>query len=649
MNYRIRKRMALLGMTALATVSVAGCASGSTKNNSTEKTSPTEVSTSSTSTSTVSTAKLSAEDMFTARDKEVGYDEATSTSIKLADSGCSSSSDSVTVDGHTVTITEEGTYILSGSLNNGQIQVNAMDAKVQLVLNGVEIHNSSSAAIYVVDADKVFVTLAEGSENTVSTDGEFSAIDDNNIDGAIFAKDDLTINGNGTLNVRCDTAHGIVCKNDLCITTGTYNITAASHAIAGKNSVRIADGVFTLTSGKDAIHSENIDDTEKGFVYISDGTFTMTSTTDGIDASNVAQIEGGTFQITSSEAKGIKGDAALFLMDGTVTITSKDDGFHTKGDLEMNAGTYSVTTEDDGMHAGNDLVINDGTLHIPSCNEGIEATTITINQGTIDCVSKDDGFNASAGSTSEESGTTDSQNTRSGGKSFESDASCALTINGGTIKVNAQGDGIDSNGSILITGGEIYVDGPTNSGNGSIDTGSGATITGGTVIAVGSSGMAENFTTDSTQCAMLVNLSETLSDKVVLKDSKGKEIISYEPAKTYNSVVISTPDIKTGETYTLSCGNTDTSVEMTSTIYGESNGMGGGHGMGGGRDGSFKKGNRSDNFQGGNTEMPSGDMGTPPTGAPETRKKPNADNMPQAPAEGGNPESSGNSSPDGSI
>lgn len=590
MNYKIRKRMALLGMTALATVSVAGCSSGSSKNNSTEKTSPREVSTS--STSTVSAAKLNAEDMFTARDKEVGYDESTGTAIKLADSGCSSSSSSVTVDGNTVTITEEGTYILSGSLSNGQIQVNATDAKVQLVLNGVEIHNSSSAAIYVADADKVFVTLAEGSENTVTTDGEFSAIDDNNIDGAIFAKNDLTINGNGTLNVACDTAHGIVCKKDLCMTTGTYNITAASHAIAGKNSVRIADGVFTLTSGKDAIHSENIDDTEKGFVYISDGTFTMTSTGDGIDASNVAQIEGGTFRITSSEAKGIKGDAALFLMDGTVTITSKDDGFHTKGDLEMDGGTYSVTTEDDGMHAGNDLVINNGALNIPSCGEGIEAATITINDGTIDLVSKDDGFNASAGSSSQESATTDSQNARGGGNPFDSDESCALSINGGTIKVNAQGDGIDSNGSILVTGGEIYVDGPTNSGNGAIDSGSGATITGGTIIAVGSSGMAENFTTDSTQCAMLVNLSETLSEKVVLKDSNGKEIISYEPDKTYNSVVISTPDIKTGETYTLSCGNTDTSVEMTSTIYGESNGMGGGHGMGGGRDGSFKKGNR---------------------------------------------------------
>lgn len=193
----------------------------------------------------ISTAGSS--DMFTDKDMEIGYNEETSTWITLSGDNASSNSDTVQVSGSTVTITDAGTYILSGSLEDGMIIVNAEDTdKVQLVLKGVQITSSTSAAIYVLQADKVFITTASGTQNTLVNGGEYVAIDDNNIDGMIFSKSDLTLNGDGTLTISADAGHGIVSKDDLVITSGTYNITAASHGISGKDSVRIANGTYTI-------------------------------------------------------------------------------------------------------------------------------------------------------------------------------------------------------------------------------------------------------------------------------------------------------------------------------------------------------------------------------------------------------------------
>jgi hypothetical protein len=243
---------------------------------------------------------LDTSDMFSKRDYQSDYDVEDSTAITLNGSSASCDSDSVQITDGTVTITDEGTYILSGSLDDGMVIVNAKeDSKVQLVLNGVTIQSKTSAAIYVLQADKVFVTLADNSENTLSNGGEFTAIDDNNIDSVIFSKDDLTLNGTGSLTINSPAGHGIVSKDDLVITSGTYNITANNHAISGKDSVRIADGNFTLTSEKDAIHSSNSDDSSSGFVYIANGTYQVTAQGDGISGSACVQIDDGDFTIVS--------------------------------------------------------------------------------------------------------------------------------------------------------------------------------------------------------------------------------------------------------------------------------------------------------------------------------------------------------------
>ncbi len=456
-------------------------------------------------TQTVSSDTSGEDEMFTDRDKEIGYSETESTLITLQDGDTGIKGDGAKAKDNIVTISKEGTYILSGSLSNGQIVVDASDdAKIQIVLKGADITNESSAAIYVKNADKVFITSANGSQNTLSVTGEYVAIDDNNIDAVIYAKSDLTLNGAGTLTINADYGHGVVSKDDLAVTCGTFEIASASGALSGKNSVRIADGVFKLTAGTDAIHSENEDDTTLGFVYIV-------------------------------------------------------------------GGSFSISAEDDGIHAQAGVTILGGTLDITKSYEGIEALKINISGGDITVIASDDGLNAAGG------------NDGSGGEgkaAMQAVDGCLITISGGNLTVNAGGDGIDSNGGLEVSGGVITVSGPTDDGNGTLDYNGTAVISGGTLLGSGSSGMAMGFSDSSTQGSILYVLTGTqkAGTKVTLKDSSGKVIAQFAPAKQFGSVNISAKEIVSGSTYTLTVGTQEYSVEMSAITYYN----GGGMGMGGG-------------------------------------------------------------------
>lgn len=652
MSYRRKRLCALLGSAVILSMTVTAC-SGTAADSTDTTESQQAVSTGDT---------LSYDDMFTDRDLDVGYEESDSVKISLSDdsttvsSGSSDNSstddtvDGVTVDGNVITITSGGTYIISGTLTEGQLVVDADDEKVQLVLDNADITCATSAAIYVKSAGKTFITLAEGSENILMNTAEFEAIDDNNIDAVIFSKDDLALNGSGTLTINSENGHGIVSKDDLKITGGTYNITAASHALSGKDSVRIAAGTFNLVSGKDGIHSENADDSSKGYVYIAGGEFTIDSTGDGIDASNIVQIDGGTFDITagggvenstkthednmmggpgggkgpqmgeapdgnapsekpsgeapqgdpgnnssdnsnsdretppekpdsntnqsdgteqsesdtsdsdSASTKGIKADGRLYINGGTFTINSADDSVHSNSAVTINDGTYTLTTGDDGVHSGEAVEINGGTITISESYEGLEGLTVTINDGDIDITSSDDGINAAGGT--EEMGFG-----RMGNDSTEDTSTDEMwmEINGGYIHVLAGGDGIDSNGDITVNGGEVYIDGPSDNGNSAIDYGdrSACYVNGGTVVAIGSSGMAEDISDDSDQQVMLVKLdSQKEAGEVILTDSDGNEIITYTALKAYDCVIISAKDLEAGQTYTLTTSGTQTNVDL---------------------------------------------------------------------------------------
>ena len=631
MSCRSKKLLALFCATALSMTAVAGC-TGTKSSTGNVVSSETEVNAEETVAQS-ETGTFSSTDMFTERDLAGTYEESGAVYVTLSDDGITGETAGVAINGQTMTITAEGTYIFSGTLSEGQIVVDADNAKVQIVFDNVDITCASSAAVYVKSAEKVFVTLAEGSQNTLRNTDEYVAIDDNNIDAVIFAKSDLTLNGTGSLTIVSAEGHGIVSKDDLKITGGTYDITAAGHALSGKDSVRIADGTFILTAEKDGIHAENADDEEKGYIYIADGDFTITSDGDGMDASNIVQIEDGTFDITAgsgaansqkthesdmpgggmsqnierpdgesmpqmgekpdeesmpqmgekpdgenmpqdtttdesgTSTKGIKAGGGMYLNGGTYQIDSADDSIHSNANITIADGTYTLATGDDGVHADDALIVNGCTITVTESYEGLEGLTVTINDGTIDITASDDGINTAGG--------TDQSGFGTFGDHFKgmdsvddeteetTDNEMWMELNGGYIHILAGGDGVDSNGDLTINGGEIYIDGPSDNGNSAIDYGdrSSAYVNGGTLVAIGSSGMAEVMSDSSKQKVLMVKLGEQMeAGNVVLTDSEGNVIVSYTALKTYDCVIISTAEVESGATYTLATSGTTTEV-----------------------------------------------------------------------------------------
>lgn len=631
MSYRRKKLLALFCATALSMTAVAGC-TGTKSSTGNVVSSETEVNAEETVAQS-ETGTFSSTDMFTERDLAGTYEESGAVYVTLSDDGITGETAGVAINGQTMTITAEGTYIFSGTLSEGQIVVDADNAKVQIVFDNVDITCASSAAVYVKSAEKVFVTLAEGSQNTLRNTDEYVAIDDNNIDAVIFAKSDLTLNGTGSLTIVSAEGHGIVSKDDLKITGGTYDITAAGHALSGKDSVRIADGTFILTAEKDGIHAENADDEEKGYIYIADGDFTITSDGDGMDASNIVQIEDGTFDITAgsgaansqkthesdmpgggmsqnierpdgesmpqmgekpdeesmpqmgekpdgenmpqdtttdesgTSTKGIKAGGSMYLNGGTYQIDSADDSIHSNANITIADGTYTLATGDDGVHADDALIVNGGTITVTESYEGLEGLTVTINDGTIDITASDDGINTAGGTDQSGFGTFGDHFKGMDSADDETeettDNEMWMELNGGYIHILAGGDGVDSNGDLTINGGEIYIDGPSDNGNSAIDYGdrSSAYVNGGMLVAIGSSGMAEGMSDSSKQEVLMVKLGEQMeAGDVVLTDSEGNVIVSYTALKSYDCVIISTAEVESGATYTLTTSGTTTEV-----------------------------------------------------------------------------------------
>ena len=319
--------------------------------------------------------------LFTDRDLEQTADTANATEITVK-------------SGEDITISEEGVYVISGTATDCTITVDADSAaKVQLVLDGVSITNADAPAIYVLSADKVFVTTASGSSNELTTTGEFAAIGDvTNIDGVIFAKDDLVLNGQGTLTIN-SSASGVVGKDDVKITGGTYSITATEHGIQGKDSVAIADGTFNITAGTDAIHAKNDEDLTLGYAYIAGGTFNLNGASDGIEGYAVVQIDGGDITIDSQE--GIEG-TYIQINGGTIDITATDDGINASDKsseyyivLEINGGDVSVNMasgDTDALDSNGSLFITGGTVNITAqsafdyvANASMTGGTVTVN------------------------------------------------------------------------------------------------------------------------------------------------------------------------------------------------------------------------------------------------------------------------------
>ena len=592
--------------------------------------------------------KISTDDMdfeFSNNDTTYDYDESEAKTV--ADSE------------KTVKITAEGTYVVSGE--HESITVSAPDtAKVRIILKNATVSNTSGPAIYIESADKVFITACEGTVNTLSDGTSYTGdFKDTNVDGTIFSKTDLTLNGVGTLNITGNCKCGVVSKDDLIICGLNLTVKSTGCALEGKDCVKIKDAAITVSAGGDGIRSTNTEKSNKGFVYIETGNIDITSGNDGIQAATVLKAANGSIKITAGggaadtkqnsggrnmpgfggstqttddeeSTKGLKAGSLILIDEGSFEVSSKEDSFHSNGDIEINGGSFTAAAGEDGFHADNNLIINGGSITVSQSYEGLEGQKVTVTGGNIDITASDDGINA-AGSSSSSS---------TGGRPGSSDSNALITIDGGYIVVNASGDGIDSNGNIVISGGTLLVSGPADNGNGAFDYGGEATVGGGTVIFCGSSGMAQGFSDKSEQASFMYTLDSSASagSSVALTDEKGNVLASFIPAKQYNNVVISTPSLKNGSSYKLVIGGTvsgadkngfassgsvssaaqtlDIKLTGITTTFGNG-GMSGGN-MGGGNKGRLGGGQAPD-MNGGAPGDTNGDNGGTPPDKPNGR------------------------------
>lgn len=484
------------------------------------------------------------------------------TTITLSGQSATAAGTGAEVTDGVVTITAGGTYVVTGTMTEGRVLVNAPKEEVTLVLQDAAITCSTGSPLYVYKSKATTLYLPEGTASTL-TDGtdytfsdSYSSAEEEEPNACLYSKSDLVIAGSGSLTVNANYNNGITGKDTLFIQKASVTVTAVNHGINGKDSLTISGGTATVTTAGGAGQS------------ISDDT----------------------------SAKGLKAGTQVTVTGGTFQLNCCDDAIHSNGDVTISGGSFTIATGDDGMHADDTLSISSGTIDITRSYEGLEGAKVLISGGKISIVASDDGINAAGGS--DQSGF--------GGFGFAPDAfggsgDYLIRISGGVVTVNASGDGIDSNGDIEVTGGELYISGPTSNGDGTIDCDGSATITGGIVVAAGSTGMAENFGTASTQGSILVNLSGSAGQTITLKDSDGNILASFTPAKAFGCVVVSAPGVAQGGTYTIAAGGASTTVTMESLIYGS--GMGGFGGMGGGMG---DPGN-----MGGGQQPPQGGMGGP--------------------------------------
>ena len=557
-------------------------------------------------------------EFFTANDLDGDWDTSDATVITLTGEGAEISGNGAYTNDGNVVITNAGYYVVSGSLTDGYLSVDAYDSsKVFILLNGVEINCSDDACIRVEQADKVFLTLAEGSQNTLTSGSQYSdqALNDGT-DGAVFAHDDLTINGSGGLTVNAEYRHGIAANDDLVITGGTITVTAAADAIHAKDSIRIKEASITVDGGDDGVVTSN--EEENGYLYIE---------------------------------------------SGILNIKAADDGIHTTGEITIAGGDLTVSAGDDGIHSDTSVSFLDGTLLIEECYEGIEALIIDVSGGEITIYPKDDGFNANGNSDSQigaggmggghpgafngdmsdssdmeaiasadakptppDMSSTDStggmqappdMGSKGGNPDTQSstasnDEETYINISGGTITIiNETGndaDGLDSNGDIIISGGTIYVSLQGSGSNSAVDYGSEsggvAEISGGTIIACGASSMAEAFDSSSTQTSLLYNTS-TISEAgttLAIEDIDGNVLLSWEVPCSFSSALVSCPQMETGETYTVVIGENEETItlEEVSASYGEAQSSMFGGNMNWG--GMQRRGGRGENTSTGSTD-----------------------------------------------
>ncbi len=516
------------------------------------------------------------------------------------DSSEVSAPDVTEIDGATV-ITGGGEYVLKGSIKC-PVVVDTTE-KVTLVLQNASLNATDGPAIYVINAKKVEIQLVGSS--TISDGASYSSTYEA-AKAALFSEDSLVFSGSGSLTVTGNAKHAIACDDDIVMDGGNITVVSAvTDAVHVNDSFKINDGKLTVKSAaSDGIQSEQ-------FVVINGGTLDITATGDGIKASNTAgllcdiSISGGSIKIVATgdgiqsdgtvavkagsldittngaivvdrndgpggpgggrpgrpgrpgeetsqpeettddgaSSKGIKAATKLSVSGGTVKVDSTDDAIHSNDTVSIFGGTLTLGTSDDGIHGDLYVLIDGGKVTVTRSYEGIEGKVIDINSGDVSVTATDDGVNASSGN----------------GESMRAEEGVSFTVNGGSLYVNAGGDGLDSNGTLTVNGGFISVDGPTSGGNGMIDSNGTQLINGGYLLACGSGDMLELPENSSKQCtAVITGQSFAAGTSIAIKDASGKTILCYTFAKRAAAITFSVPELVNGGSYTVYTGVTVT-------------------------------------------------------------------------------------------
>lgn len=590
-------------------------ASGQTEVNGTETTSGL--------TQTVaSTAKTDISVDYEAEDEDSDWSTTGSTSISLKSDSITYEGNGVAVQNNIVTIKAAGTYIINGTIRNGQLRVDTDDkAPVRLVLNGANITSLDSAPIYITKAKKAVIVLAEGTKNSL-TDSKTYTVEDKEADepnSTIFSKSDLTINGTGSLTVNANYKNAITSKDELKVMSGNITVNSAGDGIRGRDFVAIKNGVVNINSQEDGIKSNNDEDAEKGFVLIEGGTVNIIAQEDGIQAETNIIIKAGDIDITSGggsangEVKvdeqpgGMRGFGKGFdrtadsiqsnssssaqnnadeyseenAEESSASTGASDSkkGIKASVGIAVNGGTISIDSADDSIHSNAAIFINGGTITALSGDDGIHAdTSIEINDGNINIMKAYEGIESAEITINKGniyilanddginiSGGNDnsSMGGRPGQNNINSTSNDSLNIIGGYIYIEAGGDGLDANGSIYMSNGTVVVNGPTSNSDASIDYDGAFKMTGGFLVAAGSAGMAQSPDTSSTQNSAVISFTETMSAGTLfnIQTAEGKQLLTFKPSKAYQTIVFSSPELTKGANYDIYYGGSSTGTE----------------------------------------------------------------------------------------
>lgn len=525
-------------------------------------------------------------------DLDATWNQAGASLITLADGAVRFDGAGAVVEGNKVTVTAAGTYVVTGKATDAQVIVDLEEkGLVRLVLSGMDLTCTDSAPIYVKRADRTVIVLAAGTENFV-TDGSSYVLDDGEAgepDAAIFSKDDLTINGNGSLVVRANYKNGILSKDQLKIVSGDITVEAVNDAVRGRDCVAVSNATLTLSAGADGIQSTNDEDAAKGFVDIQGGALHITAGADGIQAETTLRVAdaevvvtaggGSTFapnqaaassfaaptaaemndaatsaifaaSAASSSAKGLKAAGSVFVEGGVIRIDSADDALHAHDAICVSAGDLELTSGDDGLHADATIEITGGSIDVTGSYEGIEAAVITIAGGDIHVTADDDGLNVAGGNDGSAAAGP------RGADAFMVNENNRLYIDGGYVAIEAGGDGVDCNGRVFMTGGTVIVHGPTEDMNGALDYLGDFAVSGGFLVAAGSAGMAEAPSDSSSVCSLMINFDQpqAAGTLICVQTEEGGQVLCFAPGKQYQSVVLCSADLVEGTTYKVYLG-----------------------------------------------------------------------------------------------